>query len=338
MVVFCATREKLMLKIGDHTLKHGLVMAPLSGITNILFRLYAKRLGAELVFTEMVSSNGLVRRQKRTLRYIRIAEEERPVAVQIFGSDPSTMAEAARMVEEAGADILDINMGCPVKKVVRTGAGAGLLRNLSLARKIIQGVRKAVNLPVTVKTRPGWSKDEMALKELVSDLEEMGVEAIWVHGRFAKEGFAGDVRWDILKEIQSYTHIPIIPNGSILTAKQAVELKHQGWEALMIGRGFLRDPNIFLKTKALLEQRELEQREETIPKKTAILEAIQWAINTSSGYLQGEEIARFMRSTLLRAVKGFEGAKEFRRSLLAEKSQDPRALFKMLMEAIFYED
>lgn len=322
-----------MLKIGKYTFKHGLVMAPLSGITNMLFRLYAKKLGAELVFSEMVSSNGLVRKQKKTFQYLKVAEEERPCAVQIFGSDPKTMAEAARIVEEAGADIVDINMGCPVKKVVKTGAGAMLLRDLSLAARIVEGVKKAVSIPVTVKTRLGWSREDMAFKEFVSNLEEIGVDAVWVHGRVARDFFGGEVRWDILTQIKNEAHIPIIPNGDIFTPDKVLELKKKGWKAVMIGRGFLRNPSIFIRARSFLEQ-----EKEPILNKAFLMDAVIWAVNTSSRYLEEREIIKFLRSALLRSIKGFDGAKGFRKSLLQMESQDLDAILDLLKEATFSED
>lgn len=235
-----------MLRIGTLKLKNRLIMAPMSGVTNLPFRRIVKRLGAGLVTTEMVSAMGLSRGQERSFKYLRSDPEERPLAVQIFGSDPRVMAEAARMVVDEGADLVDINMGCPARKVVKTGAGGALLRSLDQVRDIVSSVRTVCTVPVTVKTRAGWSQDRPVARDIAKIVEDCGADAITIHPRFVTQRFSGNADWEIISQVKSEVRIPVIGNGDVCSPSQALEMIQQtGCDGVMIGRAAMGNPWIF---------------------------------------------------------------------------------------------
>ena len=235
-----------MMKIGSLALDNITILAPLAGITNLPFRILAKEAGCALVCTEMISANGLVRGSKKTMQMLCSLPEEKPLSVQIFGSDPAVMAEAAQIVESSGADLIDINFGCSVKKVIKTGAGVALMQRLDNAEAIIKAVRKAVNIPFTIKIRTGWDSSGKQALKLSQLAEESGVDAIAVHPRTASQGFRGKADWSIITAIKRKVAIPVIGNGDIVTAKNAVEMQRiTGCNAIMIGRAAIGNPWIF---------------------------------------------------------------------------------------------
>ncbi|MFH1758258.1 MAG: tRNA dihydrouridine synthase DusB [Pseudomonadota bacterium] len=240
-------------KIGSLQLSNPLLLAPLSGISDLPFRLLAKEQGCALVCTEMVSAEGLMRNRKKSEKLLQTCPEERPLAVQIFGARPETMADAARIVEEVGADVLDINMGCPARKVVKGGSGAALLMDLKRAKEIIQSVRKAVSLPLTVKVRSGWDEKNQNVLEVSKMAEDCGVNALTVHGRTRNQGYGVKADWRIIARAKEYLRIPVIGNGD-LTSPQAVVafLSETGCAGAMIGRGALGNPWIFQQALAML--------------------------------------------------------------------------------------
>jgi nifR3 family TIM-barrel protein len=205
-----------------------------------------KKLGAGLVTTEMVSAMGLVSGQRRTLDYLITHPSERPLAVQIFGSRPQVMAVAAQRVIDAGASLVDINMGCPVKKVVKTGAGASLLRDPKKVAEIVLAVRHACPLPLTVKMRAGWSPEEPSAREIAQVVEDCGADAISLHPRFATNGFSGRADWGLIGEVKERVKIPVIGNGDVQAPGQALQMRAQtGCDGVMIGRGAVGNPWIF---------------------------------------------------------------------------------------------
>jgi len=235
-----------MLKIGTLTLDNRLMMAPMAGITNLAFRRIAKRLGAGLVATEMISAEGLARHQEKTLQYIRSDPEERPLAVQIFGSDPRVMAEAGRVVVDAGADVVDINMGCPARKVLKTGSGGALLRSPDRVRAIVSAVRAVCPVPLTVKMRAGWSVDQPVASTIARMVEECGADAITLHPRFVTQRFAGRADWGIIAQVKSQVRIPVIGNGDIRLPSEAFDMRRQTeCDGVMIGRAAVGNPWIF---------------------------------------------------------------------------------------------
>ena len=235
-----------MLQIGSVNLENGLVMAPMAGITNLPFRLMVKKLGAGLVTSEMVSAMGLTTGQRKTLDYLRNHPSERPLAIQIFGSRPQAMARAAQVVVEAGADLVDINMGCPVKKVVKTGAGASLLRDPKRVAEIVSSVRLACSVPVTVKIRAGWSPEHPVACDIAHVIEDCGADAVTVHPRFATQGYAVPADWTVIGRVKERLKIPVIGNGDIFEPSHALKMRQEtGCDGIMIGRGAIGNPWIF---------------------------------------------------------------------------------------------
>jgi nifR3 family TIM-barrel protein len=233
-----------MFKIRDVVIDPPLVLAPMAGHTDSLFRAAVKRLGGcGLVFTELVSTEGMTRCRERSAHIAGFNEEERPVAVQIFGASPERMAESAVMVEAMGADIIDINMGCPVKKVVRQGGGSNLLRDLPLMEKIFRAVRAAVRAPLTVKIRTGWDQSSINAVEVLKLAEDCGIEALTIHGRTRSDMFSGNADWRIIAEVKALARIPVIGNGDVFAPADAARMFHEtGVDGVMIGRGALSNP------------------------------------------------------------------------------------------------
>lgn len=235
-----------MCTLGTLKLDNFLIMAPMAGISDLPFRLIAKKFGAGLVSSEMVSSVGLVRGNERTRAYLRSDPVEKPLSVQLFGSRPEVMAQAASRIAEAGADIVDINMGCPVKKVVKTGAGAALLRDRKNAEKIIKAVRKECPLPLTVKMRAGWSPAENVALAYSRMVQDCGADGVILHARYATQGFSGAADWGILSQVKREIEIPLIGNGDVFSAFHALEMRRlTRCDGVMIGRGALGNPWIF---------------------------------------------------------------------------------------------
>ncbi len=223
-----------------------LMLAPIAGYADSVFRRISRRHGAGLTVTELVSSEGIIRRGEKTMALLRFHEEERPLAIQIFGSSPEVMAGAAKVVEDFGPDMIDINLGCPARKVCGTGSGAALLLEPETIYKIASGIVKEVSLPITAKIRIGWDDLTLTYRETVKALEEGGVSAIFVHGRTRAQKYDGLARWDVISEIASMTHLPVVGNGDIKTHEEAhARLRESGCRGVMIGRGAIGNPWIF---------------------------------------------------------------------------------------------
>lgn len=245
------------IQFGDRPL----LLAPMEDVTDIGFRRLCKRYGAAMVYTEFVSAEALVRSVKSTMNKLTISDDERPVGIQIYGRDVPQMVEAAKIVEEAGPDLIDLNFGCPVKKVAGKGAGAGMLQNIPLLLDITREVVKAVKVPVTVKTRLGWNSDNLIITELAEQLQDCGIQALTIHGRTRAQMYTGQADWTLIGEVKRNPriHIPIIGNGDITTpeeAKQAFE--RYGVDAVMIGRATFGHPWIFKEIRDYLNGKELD--------------------------------------------------------------------------------
>jgi len=234
------------LRIRDVMIRPAHILAPMAGVTDTVFRRFIKRLGGcGLIMTEFVSSEGMLRQNLRSKRYLYYTPEERPISAQLFGADPDRLAEAARMIEDLGFDLVDLNLGCPAKKVVKCG-GSGLLRDLPLLERILRTIRAAVRIPFTIKLRSGWSDTEIVAQEVARVAEECGVEALAVHPRTRQQGFSGRARWEIIQEVKSQVRIPVIGNGDVVTPQDALALHQQtGCDAVMVGRAASINPWIF---------------------------------------------------------------------------------------------
>ena len=247
------------IQFGDRPL----FLAPMEDVTDIGFRRLCKRYGAAMVYTEFVSAEALVRSVKSTMNKLTISDDERPVGIQIYGRDADSMAEAARIVEQAGPDLIDLNFGCPVKKVAGKGAGAGMLRDIPLMLKITRAVVDAVKVPVTVKTRLGWDAQNLIITDLAEQLQDCGIQALTIHGRTRAQMYTGRADWTLIGEVKRNPRIsiPIIGNGDITTPEEARQaFERYGVDAVMVGRATFGHPWIFKEMRDLLDGREPDTR------------------------------------------------------------------------------
>ncbi len=234
------------MQIKSLPLESPLILAPLAGYTDLAFRLLCRQFGAGLCYTEMISCHGLVYQKEKTQLLTRTVPEERPVALQLFGADPIIMGEAAALVSNMPVDIIDINMGCPVRKVTKKGAGAALMKDAYLAATIISEVCNNTNLPVTVKIRTGWNHDSIVAPDFAKMAEDNGASAIAVHGRTWSQGFVGQVDWQTIEQVKKNVSIPVIGNGDINTYQEALQFMDKtGCDGIMIGRAALGNPWVF---------------------------------------------------------------------------------------------
>lgn len=254
------SQHKEVMKISNIEFpEHPIFLAPMEDVTDIAFRLLCKQFGADMVYTEFISSDALIRHVNKTKQKLEISNQERPVAIQIYGREVDAMVEAAKICEEAQPDILDINFGCPVKKVAGKGAGSGMMRTPELMVEITKAVVKAVNIPVTVKTRLGWDNDSKIIVELAEELQDTGIQALTIHGRTRSQMYTGEADWTLIGEVKNNQrmHIPIIGNGDITNAEICRKrFAETGVDAVMIGRGSIGNPWIFEDIKHFLQTNE----------------------------------------------------------------------------------
>src|SRR5574340_1065216 len=242
------------VNIRDQLKTNPLVLAPMAGITDLPFRIICREMGAGIVYSEMVSAEALIRDQKRTMVMLSTEPRERPVAFQIFGSRPASMAAAARILSEKDIDIIDINMGCPVPKVLKSGSGSALLKDPGLAREIMEAVVKASRKPVTVKIRLGWDAKNIVAPGFAQAAEQAGIAAVTVHGRTRAQGFSGSADWTMIRTVKRSVGIPVIGNGDVRSGTDAKRmLDETGCDGVMIGRAIQGNPWIFREAKTFLE-------------------------------------------------------------------------------------
>jgi tRNA-dihydrouridine synthase B len=287
------------------------VLAPLAGITNLPMRLLAKRAGCGLVCSEMISSNGLVYGSKKTVQLLDSAAEEKPLSVQIFGSNPQMMADAARLVQDSGADIVDINMGCSVRKILKSNSGSALMKDPPLVKRVLDAVRRAVTIPLTIKIRSGWEPSGRQAVEISQLAEACGVDAVAVHPRTATQGFRGKADWTIIAAVKKAVSIPVIGNGDITAPADALQmLSETGCDGVMVGRAAIGNPMIFGQILSAAQGRPVPALDER--QRFAMM--IDYLAD-SVRYLGESTACLMMRSRLCWFVKGMRNAGQFRNSI-----------------------
>ena len=321
------------MQIGTLQLANNVVFAPLAGISNLPLRLLAKEAGCGLVCSEMVSANGLVYGSRKTAQLLHTNSDEYPLSVQLFGADPSITAEAACMAVAAGAALVDINFGCAVKKIVKTGAGVALMRSPDRAEALLKAVRKAITVPLTIKIRSGWDASGHQALEIAQMAEACGIDAITIHPRSASQGFRGQSDWTLIAAIKKVLGIPVIGNGDIASPEDALRMiSRTGCDGIMVGRAAIGNPSIFSAILACLKGQ--QPVEPTLNRHFSIMKRY---LRDSVAFLGERQACLMMRSRLGWFVKGLHGSSQFRKiitqvSTMAEAEAAIEAYAKMLVE------
>lgn len=298
------------LKIGSLTLDNNLMLAPMAGITNLPQRLLAKEKGAALCFTEMISAHGLVRSGDKTYELLKSVPEERPLGIQLFGDDPEIVAEGVRIVQDR-CDIIDINMGCPVKKVVGSGAGSALMRQPEIVKAMLRAARKATKHPLTIKMRTGWNEREQTFFQVARIAEDEGCDAVTLHPRSRAEMFNNKADWRKIRELKTISKLPVIGSGDLFTARDIkAMLDETGCDGAMVARGVLGNPWIFAEALALLRG-----EEPTIPAPAERLSTALRHLEILSCLVGEKPALRDMRKHLAWYTKGLPGAAQARDSI-----------------------
>ncbi|WP_417144507.1 tRNA dihydrouridine synthase DusB [Phascolarctobacterium succinatutens] len=297
------------MNIGNIELSAPLALAPMAGITDLPFRLICRRLGCGMTVSEMVSAKGLLYKNVKTTEMLRIDDGERPTAIQLFGSVPAELAEAARMVEASGADMIDFNMGCPVPKIVNNGEGSALMKNPQLAHDILAAMVKAVKIPVTVKFRAGWDDANRNAVEIARAVEAAGVSAVAVHGRTRQQFYEGKADWSIIADVKQAVKVPVFGNGDIFTVADGLRMLEQtGCDGLMIGRGADGNPWLFTALAAALRGEPLPQPPSLKERLAQAAEHLEMLIAYKNEVVAVKEMRRHISAYL----KGMPHAAEFR--------------------------
>ncbi|MFQ3586685.1 MAG: tRNA dihydrouridine synthase DusB [Fimbriimonadaceae bacterium] len=316
-------------EVGPVRVEPALVLAPMEDVSNLAFRLIAKRIGGPgLVFSEFVSAMAVRYGAKKTFKKMQVHPEERPTGIQIFGGDPEVMAETARVAEESGADLIDINMGCWVPKVCKTGSGAALLKDPELAEKIVRAVVRAVRVPVTVKVRAGWDYSLFAAPDLARRFQDAGAKMITLHARFAKQGFEGEADWRLIARMRESVQVPLIGNGDIKTGADAKRMVEEtGCDGVMVGRAAISNPWALARIRAALAG-EPEPADPSLADRVGVaLEHLRLLVALEAGVERWEDLdslprnerreaelwaCRHLRGQMSMYVKGFPGAAALR--------------------------
>ncbi len=299
------------MKLGSLKLENTVFLAPMAGITDLPYRTIMKRFGAGLVYSEMVSAKGLIYAGIRTRKLLQSSAEERPLALQLFGSEPNDLAEAAKLIEDDG-ELIDINLGCPVNKVVRSGAGSALMKDPSRVQNIIRAVRAATALPLTIKIRSGWDQETINFLEIGRIAEGEGIDAITLHSRTRSQGFSGHANWDHIRQLKDAVAIPVIGSGDIFEAQDGINMVNTtGCDAVMIGRGSYGNPWLIRDVAQQLQGNPSPPPPTLQERKLAAFDHLNLQIDFA-----GEQRAMFeMRKHLCWYVRGLKGAASFRASL-----------------------
>lgn len=318
------------LSIGSVHLARPVVLAPMAGVCDLPYRVIARRYGAALVCAEMISAQGIRYRNQHTAELLRIDEREHPLSMQIFGSDPAVMAQAAAVVEEAGADIVDINMGCPVKKIVRNGDGSALMKNLPLAEEVIRAVVQAVSVPVTVKMRTGWDDQEFTAVELAKRAEQAGAAAITIHGRTREQFYSGRADRQKMRAVVEAVQIPVIANGDVTDGPSAAALfAETGCQGIMVGRGAQGNPWIFPQIYHYMDTGEILPPPSPMERYAQILEHFEALLAYKGEYIGVRE----MRSHASWYTKGMYGSTRLRERVnRAQSAQEFRDIIHAMMD------
>ena len=313
------------MRIGDLKLENPVVLAPMAGVTDLPFRLLIKEQGCGLVCGEMVSAQALVYGSRNTFALLATDPRERPVSIQLFGSDPETMARAAAILATYPVDIIDINMGCPVPKVVKNGEGAALMRDPERAARIVRAVVEAVKLPVTVKMRRGWAEGEENAPELAMLCAEAGAAAVAVHGRYRQQFYSGNADWAVIRKVKAAVPVPVIGNGDLFCAADALRMREEtGCDGVMLGRGVLGNPWLVRETVAALVGAPVPPPP-TVRERFAL---IRRHLTAQVAFCGEERGIKEMRKHLAWYLKGFPGAARARQQL--NEIDDRDRLFALL--------
>ena len=304
------------MKIGNLELrKNPLLLAPMEDVTDPSFRLLCKKYGADLMYTEFVSADALVRSVERTERKLKIFDEERPVGIQLYGKEIDAMVEAAKIAEQAGPELIDINFGCPVKKIAMKGAGSGMLRDIPKMIEMTSKIVEAVKLPVTVKTRLGWNDESKNIVDVAEKLQDTGIKALTIHGRTRAQMYTGEADWTLIGEVKNNPrmHIPIVGNGDLTSPQKAkLYLDRYGVDALMVGRPSIGRPWIFREMRHYLDTGELLE----LPKVPEHVEMIREHLNNSIEWLGERRGILHMRRHLAITFKGLRDFRDLKIKML----------------------
>jgi tRNA-dihydrouridine synthase B len=317
-----------MWSIGDIQMKYPVVLAPMAGVTDLPFRLIVKEFGCALVFGQLVSANAIRYGNKKTDVLLQIAEQERPVGLQLFGSDPAAMAAAARYVADFHPDIIDVNLGCPAPKVVDNGDGCALMRDPVKAAEVVRAVVKAVDIPVTVKIRKGWDDQSVTAVEIAQRVEQVGVCAVTIHGRTRQQFYGGNADWDIIAAVREAVSIPVIGNGDVRTPEDVTAMmRRTGCTAVMVGRAALGNPWLFRRIVQYLEHGVYDADPTDTEKVAMAIRHLRMALE-----MKGDHAVYEMRKHLAWYLKGVPNANKVKQVIMSIDAADE--VFQVLYELL----